>query len=193
MVERGQEKAADRNALFIVTETNDVKQMLYRLIPQGWTYQNLVVFANMEQAMVESLPPGRQDIEPRRIEAQHNAMLATLTNRSPFNLLANIAIPNFTRAPRTTTYNQNQVNQAQIACALERYRLARGEYPATLDALTPQFIEKIPPDLIGGQPPHYHRTNDGKFLLYSIGWSETDHGGHSSSNIFDGDWVWTVD
>ena len=41
-------------------------------------------------------------------------------------------------------------NEAQIVCALERYRLAHGEYPGTLDALSPQFIEKIPHDIIGG-------------------------------------------
>jgi hypothetical protein len=83
------------------------------------------------------------------------------------------------------------VNQAQIVCALERYHLARGEYPATLENLVPEYIQRIPPDLIGGQPPHYRRTEDGKFLLYSIGWTEKDHGGQSGSNVMkDGDWVW---
>ncbi len=65
----------------------------------------------------------------------------------------------------------------QIACALERYHLAHGEYPETLDALMPQFMEKMPHDIIGGQPLHYRRTDDGKFLLYSVGWNETDDGG----------------
>ena len=46
------------------------------------------------------------------------------------------------------------VNEAQIACALERYRLAHGEYPETLDALVPQFIEKVPHDIIGGGAAH---------------------------------------
>jgi hypothetical protein len=89
----------------------------------------------------------------------------------------------------TLAHNQTKVNQARMACALERYRLAHGEYPSTLEALTPQFMDKIPLDLIGGQPPHYRRTDDGKFLLYSIGWSETDHGGQSGSAWKGGDWV----
>jgi len=64
-----------------------------------------------------------------------------------------------------------------------------------LYALAPQFIEKIPHDIIGGQPLHYRRTEEGKFLLYSVGWNETDDGGLDllQKNSFDytkGDWVW---
>jgi hypothetical protein len=64
-----------------------------------------------------------------------------------------------------------------------------------LFALAPQFIEKIPHDIIGGQPLHYRRTEDGKFLLYSVGWNETDDDGLDlwQKNSFDytkGDWVW---
>jgi hypothetical protein len=55
--------------------------------------------------------------------------------------------------------------------------LAHGEYPETLDALVPQLIEKLPHDIIGGQPLHYHCSASGKFLLYSAGWNETDYGG----------------
>ena len=61
----------------------------------------------------------------------------------------------------------------------------------------PQFIEKLPHDIIGGQPLHYRRTDDGKFLLYSIGWNETDDGGQPSPSgengwidFTKGDWVW---
>jgi hypothetical protein len=87
----------------------------------------------------------------------------------------------------TTARNQTLVHEALIACALERYRLAHNSYPETLDALVPQFLAQIPPDIIGGQPLHYRRTNEGKFLLYSIGWNEKDDGGKPGS---DDDWVW---
>jgi hypothetical protein len=79
---------------------------------------------------------------------------------------------------------------------LERFRQIDGEYPATLDALVPSFIEKLPHDIIGGQPLHYRRTDDGKFLLYSVGWDEVDEGGKVALNRDGaedrtrGDWVW---
>jgi hypothetical protein len=115
----------------------------------------------------------------------------------PYKILAAIAIPNFTKAEQTTAHNQTLVNEAQIVCALERYRLAHGEYPETLDALVPQFIEKLPHDIIGGQPLLYRPTADGKFLLYSVGWNERDDGGQKSPpnqnggiDFTKGDWVW---
>ena len=165
---------------------------LARLIPQGWMYQNLVVNANLHQLIISNLGSADQLVEPRKLAAIQPAVDRVATNPSPFNVLASIAIPNFSRAFQTTAHNQTLANQAQIACALERYRLAHGEYPSSLEALKPQFIAIIPLDLIGGRPPHYRRTSDGKFLLYSIGWSETDHGGHSDGDWWNSqnDWVW---
>jgi hypothetical protein len=98
---------------------------------------------------------------------------------------------------KTCAFDQTLANEAQIVCALERYRLAHGDYPGTLDALVPQFIEKLPHDIIGGGPLHYRRASDGNFLLYSIGWNETDDGSEPSPPVkagpidyTQGDWVW---
>jgi subtilase family serine protease len=57
----------------------------------------------------------------------------------------------------------------------------------------------LPHDIINGQPLHYRRTADGQFVLYSIGWNETDDGGvvvlnkgsSSTVDINRGDWVWS--
>jgi hypothetical protein len=120
----------------------------------------------------------------------------TISQFSPLTFLAALSVPNFTKALQTTANNQTLVNEAQIVCALERFHLAHGEYPETLDALAPQFMETIPHDIIGGQPLHYRRTDDGKFLLYSVGWNETDDGGQvvftkgGSVDREKGDWVW---
>ena len=134
-------------------------------------------------------------IAPRKFDEAFRDINTFLGHKSPYKLLAAIAIPNINKAEQTTAHTQTMVNEAQIACALGRYRLAHGEYPETLDALVPQFSEKLPHDIIGGQPLHYRRTADGKFLLYSIGWNETDDGGEdvlatSPHDFTKGDWVW---
>ena len=91
---------------------------------------------------------------------------------------------------------QSQLDLARVACALERFRLAHGSYPATLDTLAPQFIAQLPHDLINGQPLHYRRTDGGQFVLYSVGWDEKDDGGKifliksGSIDREKGDWVW---
>lgn len=92
--------------------------------------------------------------------------------------------------------DQVWINEGQIACALERYRLAHGAYPENLDSLAPQFIAKLPRDIVNGEPLKYQRKADGGFLLYSVGWNETDDHGQSVSNPrsregqTSGDWVW---
>lgn len=169
---------------------------IYALMPRGWVYQNMVVHARNIQKVVDDFDPGDQVIPPEKISGTMREFETIFQHRTPFNLLATVAIPNFTKAIETLAANQTLANQAQIACALHRYHLAHGEYPESLDALVPQFITKLPHDVIDGRPLHYHRTKDGKFLLYSIGWNQTDDGGTAafkkdgSDDRDNGDWVW---
>jgi len=172
--------------------------LLVKFAPRGWLYQNLAV-----SATVTSL--GAYDAEHRLIkpgvaEAAARDIERVVAHRSPYTILAAIALPNFTRATQATARNQTWVNQAFIVCGLERFRLAHGSYPENLDALVPQFVEKLPPDIIGGQPLHYRRTEDGQFVLYSIGWNEKDDGGERALttgkppgvDYAKGDWVWPL-
>lgn len=165
---------------------------LYSLLwPRGWTYQNMVNVAELDQNWLAGFDLAHEIVAPRTMDNGLRIVSNFLDTKSPFRILASIAVPNFVKAIQTTVHNQTMVNEAQIVCALERYRLAHGEYPDTLDALAPQFIETLPHDIIGGQPLHYRRTDDGKFLLYSVGWNETDNGGQDGGTDFTkGDWVW---
>jgi hypothetical protein len=169
--------------------TNSLRAMMkedltvWRLIPRGWAWQNMATAANLYTNLFASMDPASQIIFPDKANASQSDCGAAFSHWSPYGspyaFMASIGIPNFTRGCQRSAENQTMVNQALIACALERYHLAHGEYPETLDALVPQFIETIPHDVIGGQPPHYRRNSDGTFLLYSIGWSQQDHGGHA--------------
>ncbi len=166
------------------------------LWPRGWSYQNMVNVAELEQKPLDGFDLAHDTVAPRKFEAASREVDKFFKHgssyTSPFKLLAAIAVPNFTKAEQTTAHNQTLANEAQIVCALERYRLAHDEYPGTLDALVPQFIEKLPHDIIGGQPLIYRRTGDGKFLLYSVGWNEKDDDGEPGtlSDPKQGDWVW---
>ncbi len=154
------------------------------LIPRGWVRQNMVQLANGYEAFSESTDSSGQKVFPKKVDA---AGMMTGSHASPYNFMAISSMRRFNGTFRSNAKVQTEVHEALIACALERYRLARNSYPDTLDALVPQFLDKIPADLIGGQPLHYHRTEDGQFLLYSIGWNEKDDGGKPHS---EDDWVW---
>jgi hypothetical protein len=63
--------------------------------------------------------------------------------------------------------------------------------------LTPRWLKQVPHDVTTGKPLHYERTDDGQFLLYSVGWNESDDGGElvflasgRGPEKKDGDWVW---
>jgi hypothetical protein len=164
--------------------------LFLKLAPRGWMYQNLVNFAVFESKSLDGFDLERDTISPRVVDEGAHNLNRFLEQKSPFKYLTAIAMPNTAKATKTLACNQTLVNEAQIACALERYRLTHDEYPETLDALVPQFIEKLPHDIIGGQPLLYRRTGDGKFLFYSVGWNETDDDGTASDQMDQGDWVW---
>lgn len=168
----------------------ELKLRAHTLAPRGWLFQNLVVSASLEQTFLESIQGCQTNTRPKEIQAAMQKLQTALERTSLFNLLAKVAIPNFHKALQTTTKNQTAVNQARIACALERYRQSHGRYPDSLAVLSPQFASAIPNDLIGNQPLKYRRENNGNFSLYSVGWNETDDGGVTATDSEKGDWVW---
>ncbi|HEY3930862.1 MAG TPA: hypothetical protein VGM58_00665 [Verrucomicrobiae bacterium] len=178
----------------------DVAMMIY-LMPKGWYYQNDLVLAQMEQQWnLPMVNDSQQIIAPQK--ARNSAVAINAMRPNPFNFFARLALPALGNYAQKTAYGQNAVNMARIAIALERYRLANGNYPDSLDAIAAQFPNGIPHDIINGQPLHYRRTSDGQFVLYSVGWNEMDDGGavvfkkggsNQSSPETDtdkGDWVW---
>lgn len=117
---------------------------------------------------------------------------------NPYTFLASISVPDYRRAILAMAQNETKVDEAFTACALERFRLANGGYPNALNALVPQFATRLPHDIISGAPLKYRLSSDRKFLLYSVGWNETDDGGKivmqtagRGIDATQGDWVWS--
>jgi hypothetical protein len=169
---------------------------LFRLtlswMPRGWLYQNMVIGSQVEQEVIGSVDLTNHLIRPQPTFEFVRRMSLNSQQRSPYTFLTAIAVPNFVKALQTVARNQTLVNQAWIACGLERYRLARGQYPDRLDALSSQFVEKLPHDLIGGKPLNY-RGIDGKgYVIHSVGWDERDNGGVPGKSRTEGDWVWEL-
>jgi len=59
-------------------------------------------------------------------------------------------------------------NLLRATLALYVYRLEKGEYPETLDALVPGYLEAVPYDPFADAPLTYHPQGD-SYQLYSIG------------------------
>jgi ABC-type Na+ efflux pump permease subunit len=80
---------------------------------------------------------------------------------------------------------QTAVNQARTACALERYRQAHGRWPDTLEALVPDYLPRLPADVMRGRPLSYHREGE-QYSLRGVGPNLRDDYTQSWSD----DWVW---
>ncbi|MDP7275458.1 MAG: hypothetical protein QF363_08255 [Planctomycetaceae bacterium] len=74
----------------------------------------------------------------------------------------------------------------RVAFALSAYRDRRRVYPKSLDQLVPEFLAKVPGDLISGKSLVY-RPSKGGYLFYSVGRNGKDDGGRSRSDKDKGD------
>jgi hypothetical protein len=137
----------------------------------------------------------------RRAERAMNEMGE---NFHVYRVIARMTLPATSRAAAKFARSQSSFDLARVACALERHRLKHGKYPDTTAALVPEFIDKVPHDVMTGTPLKFRLTPDGRFTLYSIGFDERDDGGTvvlrssggSSPPSLDyerGDWVWSYE
>ena len=166
---------------------------------KGYLYQNMIETARMYQQFLIPAVDAQQHRVFREMGDSLDRDLPKVPT-TPDNILVKMLVPSLSRASQKSARAQTSVDEARVACALERYRLAHGRLPDTLDALTPQFIEKIPNDVIDGKPLRYRKNSDGSYVIYSIGWNQTDDGGivvieKGSTPGVDakqGDWVWQI-
>lgn len=159
------------------------------LIPDGWRYQNALSWSrDLQTLVVTPIDPEHHLMHP---ELERSA-LATLQHRkrSPYRLIGS-PTPLISQNVRTARF-QVGLDQAQIACALERYRMNRKAYPTDLKQLTPDFMAQLPHDLTTGEAFRYTSTAKG-YKLWSCGWNMKDEGGQvSTSAMEEGDWTWAI-
>lgn len=172
----------------------------FHLIPNSFFYQNeLAIARGIQEWFLPVADVEQHIVSPKKMELAATNIDKMRDHWSPNTVLAAMMLPGLERSSQRFAYTQSSVDMARVACALERFRLANGEYPEMLDALQPRFIDSLPHDVIGGQPLIYRRTGNGQFALYSVGWNGTDDGGavvlrehwSVSIDLEKGDWVWT--
>ncbi|MDB6125004.1 MAG: hypothetical protein JWQ71_3997 [Pedosphaera sp.] len=180
-----------------------------RFVPSGWFDRNKLVCAELlQEKLLTAIQPKTQRVDLKLADSMEQDPRLTNTSpylvsmASPYNVFARFLLPSLPKIVQKAARGQTSVNLATIACALERYQLAHGAYPKTLEPLVPQFLSKLPHEITNGEPLKYRRSEDGRFVLYSIGSDGKDDGGAYPSkegvdfqdNKFGsevtGDWVW---
>lgn len=87
------------------------------------------------------------------------------------------SFPVYASVARKYIVMQTRLDQARLACALERDRLARGAYPDKLSQLVPEFIESVSEDVYARAPYRYLNLEGKSFRLYGVGQNRMDDGG----------------
>jgi len=100
---------------------------------------------------------------------------------------------------RSSLTAEAQQQMAITAIALRRFQMQTGKLPGALNALVPEYLQKLPRDPMDGGVLHYRPSSELQFVLYSVGTDAKDDGGDSALNsetkhyrqIWDGrDAVW---
>ena len=73
----------------------------------------------------------------------------------------------------------------QTGLAIERYRLAEGRLPGSLEDLVPAYMQVVPIDPYDGRNLKYRKFKTG-YVVYSIGYDMTDEGGAERGRGRDG-------
>ncbi|MDB6025800.1 MAG: hypothetical protein JWM68_2023 [Verrucomicrobiales bacterium] len=162
-----------------------ITSMWQSLIFSSAREKNLLSYTRLMMGNLDSMDAKADRIYPKKCAA-FMIRINSLDFSARENLLASIAIPNFTKATETTAKNQTLLNEAALVCALELFRRAQGHYPETLQELSPGYIAVLPHDIITGEPLRYQRTSPDAFKLYAVGWDGIDDGGIPT------DWAWTT-
>lgn len=168
-------------------------------LPSGWYYQNMRLTAEMYRDYILPAIDASNRVVSPVLSSQMQANLDQL-RISPYSLYAKMLISSLAGSATRPARGQTWVDEARVACALERYRLEHHTLPSNLAALTPQLLPTIPNDLFDGQPLRYKPSADGSYILYSIGWNGVDDGGvagvrpgaKARADLTKGDWIWKI-
>ena len=179
-----------------VVGSGEVVNAASRFVPSGWYRLNQLTLNRLyQERCLPLVDAGKHRVNVAQTREVDD--VPELKTSGLYNIFARLLFPAVSKTATKFANGQTSIDLATIACALERFRVAHGEYPVQLDLLVPKFIDKIPTDLINGDLPKYRREADGTFVVYSVGWNETDEDGQpgmaKSGNTVDpnkGDWVW---
>lgn len=173
--------------------------ILAAIMPQGWVHLEQINATDYSRALFQgAIDPAAKRIFPRRLEANIALSERTVPTgdldaimHHRFMVWEWIAMTN-TSLVRLFASAQCVNDEAAIACGLERYRLAKGNYPTGVDGLAPAYIPALPNDALTGQPYRYRRDRADTYALYSVGWNLKDDDGTPGKGPYseDGDWVW---
>lgn len=146
-----------------VNNDNCFTAPIFWLIPSGWFYQNAVTFCDIIEERKQIL----DNINKDRLNSPMSAyfeLLGKKPKKSPYAIFANFLLATEKIIYRTGI-SQTAVEFCNVACAIERYRLAKGKLPDDLTKLIPDYLPARPVSLFDGKDFRYKKINETDYGL----------------------------
>ena len=157
-VERLIPTASPRPAQELFAEADEQRTLdLVRLVyPVGWSLQDQASIHRFHLEFTSHYLdlPARRIVGERKIGESRREWHGAYGESDPFFpvFITSQLVAGYHRASQSFPLMQTAVDFAAVACSLERYRLVNGEFPSALDSLVPQFLTRLPHDVINGDP-----------------------------------------
>jgi hypothetical protein len=164
------------------------------LAPHGFIRRSQVNHNRVLDALIDDVRSPEWPVSStRQVSTEERLKALGMVPMTPDAILPSMLLPALDKAHAKAARQNVTARLAEIACALERFRLRHGGHPERLDALAPGFMTAVPADPMNRKPFGYRRTEEGEFRLWSVGLNGRDDGGVMKApdkNDKEGDWVW---
>jgi ABC-type transport system involved in multi-copper enzyme maturation permease subunit len=174
--------SANSHIVLPASDGGYLQEPAWQLQPRSWWFESCIQLHNAGRNAIEQVDVAAGRIQP----AMNWSDLSGLPLDSPSSELIQQS-QWWGASPASVAFALTSVNQAIIACALERFRLANRVYPERLEQLVPALLARVPHDAVSGRPMIYQPVGQGSFILRGVGPNGTDDRKHKSSD----DWLWT--
>lgn len=168
-------------------ETSPLGWWSLKAMPSGIYYHNLHHLVKMHHDyLIPVADPQKRTVD--KDLALDFDLAVKKGGRSPYTIFSRLMMPGLRRPIIHVARWQTLGDATLLACAAERYRLATGAWPASLDELAPKYAPFIPRDVINGSPFHYQIITPDTLRIYTFGWDEIDNQGQTEARLEHGDW-----
>jgi len=137
----------------------------------GFYDRDMLSYVNLLQDYIDALDLPRDE----RLAA-YRAVDERFSDGKGLGLLTSIIMPALLRTYQLEMRSDAHRRVTSTALAAQRFRLAQGRLPETLDELVPAYLDAVPIDPFDNQPLRYRLLEKG-FVVYSIGDDNSDDGG----------------
>jgi hypothetical protein len=113
--------------------------------------------------------------DPKRLETFETVQESVRSGKQ-VGIVTHLLWPALARTLEFDIWHQAHARATQVGLAVERYRLAEGHLPQSLNDLVPTYAQNVPTDPFDGRSLKY-RTRKTGYVVYSVGEDQSDDGG----------------